>query len=180
MSEIERIPLSDIIPEDVYRPDQVAEITGLSGPVVHRALRNSKLAGKNLGGSCWRIRGADLTQWINSQPPVLAKAIDIRKAKITERARQKAYEANCRQGFVYFISDGEQVKIGFTTNIEKRRKALQTSSAFDLALLAAIPGPDCLEKELHQEFRRYRLRGEWFKFSAPIREYISQNCGDHL
>jgi hypothetical protein len=75
---------------------------------------------------------------------------------------------------VYFITDGEMVKIGFTAQFpEKRLAALQTGCPKPLSLLAfnAEWGRD-KELELHQQFERLRTNGEWFKIDSDLRQFI--------
>jgi hypothetical protein len=54
------------------------------------------------------------------------------------------------------------VKIGYSTDPNKRLAALQTSNEKKLVLLATCPGDRNLEKLFHYEFRKWKIRGEWF------------------
>jgi hypothetical protein len=78
-------------------------------------------------------------------------------------------------GFVYFIRNGDVVKIGRTKNVENRLK--QISSAIP-------PGQECVlemsqfvdnsvraEKDLHDFFADSRVGGEWFRLPDG---YLSQ------
>lgn len=72
--------------------------------------------------------------------------------------------------FVYFISDGEYIKIGISSDIQSRLASLQTANARDLILCHSIllNGRDeaqYFEGVLHQEFAEYRAMGEWFKIT---------------
>lgn len=71
----------------------------------------------------------------------------------------------------YLILDGISgyVKIGRAANPERRRKSLQTGTAIPLELLGVYDGD--LENELHKEYKRYRVLGEWF--SIPTNELAS-------
>lgn len=84
-------------------------------------------------------------------------------------------------GYVYFflnINDNT-IKIGFTKNIEQRRKSLSTGSSGKLALLGYIRSDISLEKELHKQFENCRIRhnGEWFDpFTSPdLIHYLNEN-----
>ena len=69
------------------------------------------------------------------------------------------------KGKVYFLSDGEYIKIGFTTKtIEKRIKQLSTGSAKRIFCLGYFQGTVEDESNLHRRFGKLRLRseGEWF------------------
>lgn len=90
--------------------------------------------------------------------------------------------------FVYFISDGEYVKIGKGFPIQ-RMKGLQTGNQRELSLLFTIPvgeitteerrnyksplfhrhdGVSYAEDMIHSFFRNSHLRGEWFDILDQI------------
>jgi hypothetical protein len=75
---------------------------------------------------------------------------------------------------IYFIQQGKNgpIKIGFTDNIEKRLKELQTANPYKLNLLLCINGNLKSEKELHKRFEQHRLNGEWFEPVEEILDYI--------
>jgi hypothetical protein len=78
---------------------------------------------------------------------------------------------------IYFITDGEYIKIGYTRMYPiARLKELQTGNPKPLKLLATMVGGLSLEKELHNKFKPYKAQGEWFISSGEILEYISI-CG---
>lgn len=82
-------------------------------------------------------------------------------------------------GYVYFIRDGVgHIKIGIAQNVENRLKALQTSNACDLEIYKIFKvdsryDAKSLEKELHSKFKKFRVRGEWFK-EEPIIEWLDK------
>jgi len=78
-------------------------------------------------------------------------------------------------GTVYFIFDGEAVKIGYSTKALKRLKSLQTSHSRMLKIIGTMPGSIRLEKQLHKKFRRLRVRNEWFRYTKEIARYIEAN-----
>ncbi|MFJ1827448.1 GIY-YIG nuclease family protein [Streptomyces sp. NPDC088178] len=71
-------------------------------------------------------------------------------------------------GWAYAIGDAtaDQVKIGFTQNVEKRLKGLQTGHHADLRVLWQGAGGAAMEAHLHARFARRRIRGEWFDFAG--------------
>ena len=80
------------------------------------------------------------------------------------------------KGFVYFISNGEAIKIGFSKNpVEKRLKQLQTGSSLKLSLVYSIEGVTMdFEKTLHNYFgSQYNKRGEFYESEAVMR-WINQ------
>jgi hypothetical protein len=73
---------------------------------------------------------------------------------------------------VYFISDGEFIKIGRSDDYPIGRiGSLQTANARDLKLLAVIPGAD-RECHLHRLFSAHHVRREWFRSCREILDYI--------
>lgn len=76
------------------------------------------------------------------------------------------------EGVVYFVSDGEFVKIGFTCNLKTRLSTLQTMSPRPLEVLKVISGPQTLEKEIHKKFRHFHVHGEWFNMKEDLIKYM--------
>lgn len=74
--------------------------------------------------------------------------------------------------FVYFISNGEFVKIGVASNPEKRLKQLQTANHTKLKLFAFTEGGEVVEKVMHKLFEPLRVRGEWFKLKSPLTDFM--------
>lgn len=75
---------------------------------------------------------------------------------------------------VYFIQYGKtrQVKIGTTQHITRRLGGLRTGSPNGLHLLATVSGDIITEAEMHRRFRKYWLRGEWFKMEGALAKFI--------
>jgi hypothetical protein len=69
---------------------------------------------------------------------------------------------------VYFITDGEQIKIGWSRFVEKRLRELQGLRKKPLKLIAMFPGDIADETALHRYFRHLRIKGEWFKRDREI------------
>lgn len=79
---------------------------------------------------------------------------------------------------IYFISNGVNIKIGYTKNDpQKRLKQLNTGSDSKLFLLGYMQGNEQFEKELHSKFSKDRIRfnAEWFRPSEELTEYINNN-----
>lgn len=80
-------------------------------------------------------------------------------------------------GYVYFITDGINIKIGFTSKpIIKRLKQLQTGHDKQLYILGYIQGDKNVETDLHKRFHKERIRynGEWFAPSDYLLNYINE------
>lgn len=96
---------------------------------------------------------------------------------VTPRAAMtQARKAQKTGGAIYFVQAEatSDVKIGFSTNIQKRIKALVTGSSSGLVLLGAMPGTVFDEKALHKRFSQHRLQGEWFRNHPEVMGYINE------
>lgn len=76
------------------------------------------------------------------------------------------------RSWVYFAQRGTlgPVKIGRTRQLSSRITALQSVCPEEVALLGQLPETDIAEARLHAEFRRHRIRGEWFHPAPEILE----------
>lgn len=74
-------------------------------------------------------------------------------------------EMGARGGYVYFITDGEAIKIGYSTEPKSRLATLQVGSPRQLRILASVPGTEEIEQALHRKFVHLRVpdRREWFR-----------------
>lgn len=81
---------------------------------------------------------------------------------------------------LYFILEAQSnsIKIGVSKDVEKRLSQLQTSNAFPLLLIGRMQNRIDLEKNLHEKFKKYRLKGEWFSTNVSLIEYISEWGGE--
>lgn len=86
-----------------------------------------------------------------------------------------AVVAEEKQGYIYFVHSPEsaRVKIGYTTDPDKRIYGLQTASPSALEALAIITGTVVDERELHRRFAHLRVHREWFRDCDELREYIA-------
>ena len=72
---------------------------------------------------------------------------------------------------VYFIRDGDLIKIGCTRNLKSRRRAF--TSDLD-AILAVTPGSFELERETHERFAAARAqRREWYHPTPDLIAHIN-------
>jgi hypothetical protein len=89
-----------------------------------------------------------------------------------ERPRKgKVPSLRKRPSLVYFIRDGDKVKIGHSVKPTVRMAALTTHSK--LELLAVCHGGREREASLHQRFSDHRVKGEWFTLTPEILKYIA-------
>jgi Meiotically up-regulated gene 113 len=74
---------------------------------------------------------------------------------------------------IYFAKIGKAIKIGFTTNVERRLKSFRGASAEPIRLIGVFPGGQKLETELHRLFAASRITNEFFTTDSVIREFLS-------
>jgi hypothetical protein len=75
------------------------------------------------------------------------------------------------EGVVYFILNGNRVKIGTTTNLRRRVRALALKPR---NVIACVPGDHRRESRTHARFSRLRIGStEWFSFEGPIVDAVN-------
>ena len=89
--------------------------------------------------------------------------------------------------YVYFISTKRKnvVKIGIANNPNKRLKTFQTANYEELIILRVIKVENRalafkLETALHQKFKKYHIRGEWFKLTPTVINFIENYQIDNI
>ncbi|MEX0611216.1 MAG: GIY-YIG nuclease family protein, partial [Pirellulales bacterium] len=86
--------------------------------------------------------------------------------------------------YVYFIEaiGRNEIKIGTSSEPEKRLLELQTGNGSQLELLGMMGGNRTVECEIHDRFQQYRVRqaGEWFYGADEVREFIARNTESQL
>ena len=94
-----------------------------------------------------------------------AKSIVYRSKKASKPVKKKKFK-------LYAISDGRFVKLGYSSNIKSRIKAMQTGHPEGLCCIweyytgTIEVEAKRLEKKLHRFCDKYRVRGEWFESSC--------------
>ena len=99
------------------------------------------------------------------------------------------YTANAER--VYFMRSGGYVKIGRSlypeqrlANLKKYKGQTVIPDCVDMnaaELVATLPGGRRVESEMHLRFSKYRVAGEWFKWSKDVREFVeSLNSGGEM
>lgn len=78
------------------------------------------------------------------------------------------------EGFVYFITDGDAIKIGHATNVKKRLSSLQSGHSKRLTVLTTVSGCVMSEYSLHQRFAHLRISGEWFRPEPELADFIRE------
>ena len=105
--------------------------------------------------------------------------IEVAQALFRNGTPKKAAQAlKCSQTFiydmlssqkdlVYLLVSGNKVKIGTTSNLVSRVKALRTSNP-DAKIALVMNGNKSTESALHARYAEYRLNGEWFSSNLVL------------
>jgi hypothetical protein len=88
--------------------------------------------------------------------------------------KQRLYVLSHCLTTVYFIAavDAGKIKIGKTTNIQKRMATLTTMSPVPLQLVHSVQYDNNLERRIHEHLKEYRAHGEWFHADKPVLEFV--------
>ena len=110
----------------------------------------------------------------------IAKMFDESCEAYPERSRYK-------WGCVYFVSCGNMIKIGESSNLYNRLRNLRNSNPREIKLLAKIDTPSKeaardLESKIHAEFDEIRVHNEWFKKTRELTSFVKEakRFGDKL
>jgi len=118
---------------------------------------------------------------------ITQEEIDEFNDEIDEETRQEMESFNRQhsnsaktEGYIYFVkSDTGYTKIGMTSNIDTRFKALKTTSPHKLNLICTVKGFDYekLERKAHKHFKQRKAEGEWFDINLDqINDFVEQYC----
>lgn len=125
-----------------------------------------------IGFSIAGMRMAQIAEWGIDLTPEQRRIIDTRAAEDFEQRDVKvrqivAVDEPAAGEMVYYMRFGDRVKIGYTTNLTSRLKAVPNDE-----LLATEPGTRAVEAARHRQFRELRLTGEWFDHVEPLIGHI--------
>lgn len=106
----------------------------------------------------------------------IAHAVSAARLKLEhdlglERQGRKRTEREAREAVVYYVTFGDRIKIGTTTNLRQRLADTQYDR-----LLATEPGGYAVERQRHRQFGHLRVttRGrEWFSASPDLLAFIA-------
>jgi hypothetical protein len=104
-------------------------------------------------------------KWYADGPPP-------RVAPELRRPKKAKSEYTGKKGYIYFAKSGDLVKIGFASNPHRRVQELGTGNHNEIFLYDSFPSYQAAEKLLHRRFKADRVRGEWFRFSNDIEEFL--------
>lgn len=86
--------------------------------------------------------------------------------KLMERTPSTKKEVYKKDGFVYVMYDKhtKQYKIGFSKNPNHRERTLQSEKP-SIDMIFSYKSNTKVERDLHEKYKDYRTRGEWFKIN---------------
>lgn len=152
--------------------DGAALLQKLGAAVGESFWDRSDRATMQVGVSIAGMRMAKITEWGISLAPEDREAIasraaeDFQERDIRVRGIVAADDPAAGE-LVYYMRFGDRVKIGYTTNLASRLKAVPNDE-----LLATEPGTRAVEAARHHQFRELRLTGEWFDHVEPLVSHI--------
>jgi hypothetical protein len=106
--------------------------------------------------------------------PDLATTLPIVKADVPDDLRSyvspELFNKTSHEPAVYFLRNGQRVKIGTTTNLGERVRHLSLRPE---DVLLVLPGGETEERAFHDQFRDLRLNGtEWFWLGGPLVSFL--------
>lgn len=89
-------------------------------------------------------------------------------------SKEEGWNSNSDDDLYFIKSEDGFVKIGRSNNPERRLGAIQTSNHKELKLLARFKNKGVHENETHQRFKKLNIRGEWYKLTDEIKDFIKE------
>lgn len=99
------------------------------------------------------------------------------KEAAEQRRRDQIRESRKNQpGWIYFLRWQDQIKIGYTTNIERRLSEYAPGAE----LVALHPGTPQTERGYHQRFGKHRIGGrEWYRPAQDILDHCERVIAEY-
>lgn len=111
-------------------------------------------------------------RWPPRPPKPTAEEVDRRKrpwAYLPRPDQSKNWPT------VYFVKyPGRLIKIGTSAWIPGRVGELQAAIPQEISVVGVMCGGPEMEQRLHKEFADLRVRGEWFKATKRLRDFIRE------
>jgi len=108
----------------------------------------------------------------------------VNEDALSEESSLEEYIKSEWMGFVYFIQSGNNgaIKIGYTKDVDRRIKELQTSNPEKLNLLLKVGAEPNDEKVMHDKFKKYCINLEWYSPSDELIKFIRkfQSYGSNI
>lgn len=94
---------------------------------------------------------------------------EMRKLQEESKKSQKHRDA---KGYIYLLECGGKYKIGYSNNVERRMKQLDTRP-FSLNLITKVYSDIAfdVEQRIHKMMSKYKVEGEWYDISFDFSAY---------
>jgi hypothetical protein len=104
---------------------------------------------------------------------------DAASSRLVAKAKPVGLDLSGAHGDrVYFVRNGDRIKIGYTTNLRGRLGALCQRPD---SVLLLLQGGNGLEAALHRYFSAHRIGStEWFRYAGEIEKYIARKTDSVL
>jgi len=141
--------------------------------ILRRCINNElKIIGVNIGKKSYTLKLVkliDLYKEHFESDPIEDMKLNIKPSQ------DYTLKRGLFNGFVYVIGNIEFgfVKIGYSTNPNKRLSGIQTGCPFKLEILKVYNGNLQLEKALHKKYKEYNTNGEWFRLEGKLKESLN-------
>jgi len=133
-------------------------------------------------------KASNLIGWHSEHGYLTQKQQGFARILLTRTKEKRTQKANHRgnEHYLYAISDGVAIKLGFSRSPSKRLKDMQTGHPMKLQLLWMLGVGESpakarkAERKLHRYCRKFRKRGEWFELAcAPVVEKFEIREKEH-
>lgn len=134
---------------------------------LHRALHGDRSVLVQGPGQTWACLVSSCLARSVTDAPVLLCA-EHRDLLLAQLGRRKL----AHDPLVYFLRNGNRIKIGWTTNLKRRAEQLALPMA---AVAATMPGGSAEEAALHRRFSgsRTHARYEWFESTPELEAFMA-------
>ena len=84
------------------------------------------------------------------------------------------------KGHIYFIQQGDFIKIGWSSDWQYRIYHMQTSNPAPIVVLGVMEGTPQQERQTHRDFAAHRHQREWFFAVPEILEFVATRLASGL
>jgi hypothetical protein len=130
-----------------------------------------------------RIRLGTLRRWVTEGMPVerLGRSVCVKPEAAREWIAHRYPQtiATSRRGMLYMAerANDNAVKIGWSSDVERRMRELRRDTGSPIVLLLVVPGDKPEELALHERFSGDRIVDEWFRQSDALMSFIESFRG---
>lgn len=173
----------------VYTPAEVADMMKCSASYVRRLIDNGELPAFRDEQKRLRVPAYALEKYGKAPEPapsqrLTAPLVEVAIPEVPRRINTTGRVANAtglsRKWFAphltYVVRSGGFVKIGTTSDVQTRFRALVAATPHDIEMVAVVAGGHKVERSLHARFAAYRHRDEWFREEGALAAWIKEGC----